>query len=238
MGALMKSNRRAGGLAWARRSAWTIGYLLAAAVLCCGATLGGAALTDLAGRHPGWATGVLVLCAATPPLVALIRRRLAWRAMRRRAEQAGWVTVHPKGRPWPWDDLRLRGTIEVGRAWSFRQAGFPVVAGEISWTGNALSGAVDVRDGRGLFVVVDLPVPMPSMAMRHGADPVGDSPLLDRPELRSAFRAGRIPPWTVRDRILFTFEPRTAPLRPAVIDEAVLDTLRVAGLLGLAGDGR
>ncbi|MEU8665148.1 hypothetical protein [Actinoplanes philippinensis] len=72
--------------------------------------------------------------------------------------------------------------------------------------------------------------------MRNRFDRVGDSPLLDRPDLRRALLTGEIPPWTAPGRTLFTIERRRTWLRPPAIEGAVHRALRVVELLEPAGD--
>ncbi|MEU8665146.1 hypothetical protein [Actinoplanes philippinensis] len=71
------------------------------------------------------------------------------------------------------------------------------------------------------------------MAYHVPFERIGDSPLLDGADLRKAFLTRRIPPWTVRRRMLFTVEPANEGVTPAVVDAAVHRALRVAGLIGL-----
>lgn len=184
--------------------------------------------------YPGQTWGGLLLLIVTPFLIKLVNRTGAVLAMDRHLEESDWEPVDPVGREWPWTDLRLRGTIRVLRAWSFESDGFPITAGEITWTGNALAGAVGPERGKGVFVVVHLPVEVPSMAMRNRFDRVGDSPLLDSSALRLALLNGDIPPWTARGRTLFTIEVPSSWIRPAVVDESVRRALHVVDLLGLA----
>ncbi|MFD1373620.1 hypothetical protein [Actinoplanes sichuanensis] len=186
--------------------------------------------------YPGPTWGGLLLIIAIPFLVRLINRTGAVLAMDRHIEESDWQPIDPVGREWPWTDLRLRGTIRVLRAWSFETSGFPITAGEIKWTGNALAGAVVPERGKGVFVIVHLPTEVPSMAMRNRFDRVGDSPMLDSSALRLALLNDDIPPWTARGRTLFTIEVPKAWIHPSVVDGIVRRALRVVELLGLTPD--
>ncbi|MEU8665147.1 hypothetical protein [Actinoplanes philippinensis] len=118
-------------------------------------------LRGLIDRYPGQTAGGLLLAVAIPFLIMLINRATAVEALSRHAALRGWVAVDPAGREWPWTDLRLRGTIRVLRAWSLASEGLPITAGELKWTGNALAGAVEGMGGKGVFVIVHLPEPLP-----------------------------------------------------------------------------
>jgi hypothetical protein len=149
------------------------------------------------------------------------------------ARRAGWRAIDPERTEWPWAGLRPVGTVTVRNAWSLKVDGFPVTAGTIEWSGDALSGMVDRPDGTGVFAVVHLAEPVPSMAMHVPLVRGGDSPLLELAALRASFLRGTIPPWTARDRTLFTVEPTTGAAEPEAIGRTVTRALRVTALLGL-----
>ncbi|GIE31015.1 hypothetical protein Ait01nite_040600 [Actinoplanes italicus] len=185
--------------------------------------------------------GGLLLALLCPALVLAFLVRPAWSrlAVLRHARRAGWERIRPGSREWPWTDLRQQGSIRVRAAWSFRSGGFPVTAGRISWDGNALADATPERDGSGVFVVLRLPEPIPSAAMRLPGRLVGDVGTADEVALRAAFRRGEIPPWTARGRELFVVTGDTGSVRPKTIDDAVRRTLHIARLLGCRpGDDR
>ncbi|MBU2666479.1 hypothetical protein KOI35_23515 [Actinoplanes bogorensis] len=174
---------------------------------------------------PGLAGAIAVLLGAlVTVLIAPVRRRFG---LGRWARANGWTAVAASSRPWPWDGLALSGRVEPGRAW--KRPG--VTFGEVRWSGGALTGAVAGRDGHGLFVVLNLPEPHPGMAMRLPDIVVGDAPELARPGLREAFRAGEIPPWTLRADELFTVE--AGAVRPATVERAVVRARSVARHLDL-----
>lgn len=201
---------------------------------------GADALSD---TTPGrmWVVWLLLVAACFLSLLA-DRTRPAG-VLARHAESAGWERAdslqrRAGRRKWPWAEPTGSGTIRVRQAWSFTAGGFPVTAGEVRWTGRGFGGATDDTDGRGVFVVVHLPVPVPSMAYHVPFERVGDSPLLDRAELRKAFLTRRIPPWTVREQCLFTVEPAYEGVTPALIGSAVRRALLVAKLLELTAEVR
>ncbi len=182
--------------------------------------------------HPDQFFGVLLLLVAAPVLVMLLKRVRAGYLTGAHATSSGWESIDdPRQHEWPWSGLRLRGTIRVRRAWAFRAGGFPVIAGDVTWTGNALSGAVDPSDGSGVFVIVRLAAEAEPMAMRLPFEMVGDSPLLERASLRTAFLSNRIPAWTARGHELFTIEPVSGPIGPERIEECVQRALLVVELL-------
>ncbi|WP_433795881.1 hypothetical protein [Actinoplanes sp. CA-252034] len=191
---------------------------------------GTGALSD---TTPGrmWAVWLLLVAACFLSLLADRARPDA--VLARHATAAGWERADPGSRTWPWPDPEPDGTIRVRRAWSTTAGGFPVTVGEVRWTGRGFGAATDDAEGRGVVVVIRLASPVPAMAYHVPFERVGDSPVLDDAELRKAFLTRRIPPWTVRDRELFTVEPANEGVTPAVIDAAVQRALRVAALLGL-----
>jgi hypothetical protein len=183
-------------------------------------------------------------CGAIPlvPFVYLfVKRRLDRRALRRFAAGAGWLPVDPERQDWPWTDLlhhddperqNLSGKIRIRSAWQF-QSGFPITVGEITSSGRILEGAVTSGVRPIVFVLIDLPQPAGSMAMRVPYEHLGFD-IRDRAAgLNIAFLHGEIPPWTVRGHELFTFQRPRSGLRPNGIREAVRTTLRVAELLGI-----
>jgi hypothetical protein len=164
------------------------------------------------------------------------RNRGAWRRLTTWVSAGGWIPV-PADRKWPWASLlRMPGTVVVDRAWTATVDGFPVTAGTLLWDDNALDGAVVGWAGCGIFVVVRLPAPTEPMAMRRPHRTVGDSHRLDRPALHDAFENGEIPPWTARDRDLFTFQAIAGRLHPEHLDDLVRRTLLVVRLLDLGPD--
>lgn len=208
----------------------TVGFAVAGFLV-----LGAACLTVALGQGLEWLVreqfGLFLLLAATPFLIMLVNRERAARELVRHAERGHWDTVDPKSREWPWDGLRLRGTIRVARAWAFTMDGIRVVAGDVRWTGNAFAGATDRSAGRGVFVVLRLPDELPPMAMRLPFQVVGDSPLLQRPALRLAFLGERIPPWTARGHELFTIEPAGGWVTAGRIEECARRALLIVDLL-------
>ncbi|GIM92234.1 hypothetical protein [Paractinoplanes toevensis] len=178
----------------------------------------------------------MIVAFLTPPAVILINRERARRRMRNWAATGEWTPVAPDARTWPWQDLLRQGRVRVRRAWTREVDGFPVVAGELHWTGNALAGAVTGDKGRGVFVVVRLPLTVPSMALRPPSGFVGDSFRLDRPELRAAYVAGELPAWTARGDELFTVEQRHGWVWPETTEAAIRRALRTVTLLDLGPD--
>jgi hypothetical protein len=224
---------------WTRQfGRWALAVAAAVAWLgaVCGLVLifatGAVALSD---TSPGrmWAVWLLLLAACFLGLLA--DRSRAANVLARHAAAAGWERADPSIREWPWPGPQAGGAVRVRQSWAFTAGGFPVVAGEIRWTGGVLAGLTDSAEGRGVVVVVELPVPAPSMAYHVPFERVGDSPLLDRAELRRAFLTRRIPPWTVRGQTLLTVEPADESVTPALIDLAVRRALLVAELLDLGG---
>ncbi|MDR6320798.1 hypothetical protein J3R03_004994 [Actinoplanes couchii] len=153
--------------------------------------------------------------------------QVAARETGRRVVVAGWRAVDPGDREWPRTGLRRNGTIRVGKAWAFEAGGFPVIAEEISWTGNALSGATEETDGTGSFVVIRLPVDAPSMAFRLTYRLLGEVPPGIGSAVRRAFAAERIPAWTVTGPHLFTVESHSDWAGPDRLDVCVRRALLV-----------
>ncbi|BEL07044.1 hypothetical protein Q0Z83_052350 [Actinoplanes sichuanensis] len=195
---------------------------------------GTGALSD---TTPGRMWAVWLLLVAACFLTLLADRTRPGGVLARHAESAGWEQADTDRRKWPWAEP-VGGTIRVRQAWSFTAGGFPVTAGEVRWTGRAFGGATDDADGRGVVVVVHLSTPVPSMAYHVPFERIGDSPLLDRVELRKAFLTRRIPPWTIREQCLFTVEPAHEGITPALIGSAVRRARLVASLLDLTTEVR
>lgn len=199
--------------------------------------------------NAGW-SGVLavLLVASRSPCLILLGLAVAafcvragargWslRAMSRWATAMGCSPVDPKAHEWPWRNLQLQGNSQVNSAWSGDIEGLPVTFGEVTWSGGAFSGAVVDRDGRGTFVVVGLPQTQPPMAARFPDTYVGDSPRLEQPTLRHAFRTMEIPPFTVRDAVVFTVEPRVSGFEPGEVYRAIRRALLVVRLLDIGPD--
>lgn len=224
--------RAVAGLAGTGR--WLLGVAGVAVVFCLVGIVV-ALFDEFAEDHPSESTGLCILVVLTVCLFVWLNRAGKAGALRRHAREAGWTEVDPASRAWPWTDLCRRGTVTVSRAWSLESGGFPITAGEIAWSDNALSGAVSGIAGKGVFVILHLASPMPSMALRLPFVRVGDSPLLDDPDMHTEFLRGLIPPWTLRGGELFTFHPATDPLTGEQMSDAVQRTLRIAGLLALSG---
>lgn len=163
-------------------------------------------------------------------------RALSLRAMSRWATAMGCLPVGPAALDWPWQNLQLQGNSQVKYAWSGDIEGLPVTFGEIRWSGGALSGAVLDRDGKGIFVVVGLPQTQPPMAARLPYTFIGDSPRLEQPAVRHAFRTMEVPPFTVRNTELFTVEARDAALEPGAAYRAIRRALLVVQLLDIGPD--
>jgi hypothetical protein len=194
------------------------------------------AFRKLLAAYPLFVVGLFVLVLIVR--VRLVRRRE--RDAQRRIDEwvgaGGWISV-PARSAWPWESLlRMAGTVVVDRAWQSMIDDLPVTAGELHWDANALDGAVVGWAGRGVFVVVHLPVATEPMAMRRPHRTIGTSHRLDRPELHDAYENGDLPPWTARDRSLFTFEAFDGRLDPVALDRLVLRTLRIVDLLDLGPD--
>ncbi|SDT29741.1 hypothetical protein [Actinoplanes derwentensis] len=188
-------------------------------------------------QYPGQRSGGLLLLLVLPLLIYLANRVAAAHSLRRHVTRSGWASADPGGREWPWAAMTAGGTVQIGQTWEFETDGLPVTAGEIRWRGGALHGAVSRPEGKGIFVVLRLPRAAPSMALHMPYEFVGDAPVLTRPALREAYLGQRIPPWTVRDRELFTVTGERRPIRPAMVQDAVRRTLLVAGLLELVPGG-
>ncbi|WP_250007070.1 hypothetical protein [Actinoplanes sp. M2I2] len=199
--------------------------------------------------HASWSAPVAALLFLTrsPCLIALglivvafcaysVFSALTRRAMSRWATAMGCSAVDPTSHEWPWQSLHLRGTSRVVQAWSGDIEGLPVTFGEVTWSDGAFGGAVVDRFGRGTFVVVGLAQTQPPMAARLPYTFIGDSPRLEQPALRHAFRIMEIPPFTVRDTVLFTVEPRQSGFEPGEVYRAVRRALHVVRLLDVGPD--
>lgn len=164
-----------------------------------------------------------------------IRKIRGWHTLRRlRAE--GWQPARAD-QPWPWLTLIERPDhTRVHRAWARIVDGLALTVGEISWDGNALSGSVKGWKGRGVVVVVNLPTPVEPMALRRPHRTIGTSHRLGFPAMHAAYEAGEIPPWTVKDDRLFTFNAMPGQLRADIVQVAVQRTLLVVRLLDLGPD--
>lgn len=201
-------------------------------LICCTGVLMLATVKVLAREYPLAAVGIGGCGFAAHRAIREIRD---WQTRRQlRAEK--WQPI-PADQPWPWLPLLVRPDhATVRRAWTGTVDRLPVTVGEISWDDNALSGAVTSWKGRGVCVVVTLPTPTEPMALRLPDRPIGTSPRLDFPAMRAAYDAGEIPPWTVADDRLFTFNAIPGQLRAGAVQAAVRRTLLVVRLLDLAPD--
>ncbi|GAA4587697.1 hypothetical protein BJY16_008309 [Actinoplanes octamycinicus] len=192
------------------------------------------ALSWIAAFHPAFFLGgSAVVIVATTAGVSLARRRRR-RRMVREVQAAGWDPIDAQGRQWPWDGQLRQGAVTVETVWTREVAGFPVIVGRVRWTGNAFAGLVREREAHGLVVVVRLPQPEPAMALRSMYRFVGDSPRLDRPELRWAALRDELPTWTVVGDELFTVETHQDWITPEATDRSVHRALHVLNLLGIA----
>lgn len=159
------------------------------------------------------------------------RRFEAW------AAAGGWIPV-PVDRSWPWTSLlRDPSTVTVERAWQSMAGTLLTTVGEARWSDNALYGAVTGWAGKAVFVDIQLPVAGEPMGLRRPHRTIGTSPRLDRPALHDAFENGEIPPFTVNDRSLFTFEAfEEQRLTPETLDRLRDRTQRIVRLLDLGPD--
>jgi hypothetical protein len=179
--------------------------------------------------YPGKTLAGLIGAAGLGITVVLILRYRAHRRMVR----PDWTLLDTDERRWPWEGLNPNGEALVKRAWTGECDGFPITAGEVKWSGGAFAGAVVARGGKGIFVVVELPLPTPGMAMRLPYQFIGDSPRLESPALRAAFREGEIPPWTASGNELFTVEEHLRWITPDAMDRTIRRAVRVVRLLDL-----
>jgi len=150
----------------------------------------------------------------------------------------GWTAV-PTNRSWPWTSLlRDPGSVVVKRAWQSIIDDLLITVGEVEWADNALDGAVVGWAGKGVFVEIQLPVGTEPMGIRRPHRTIGASHRLDRPELHDAYENGEIPPFTARDRFLFTFEAvkRDDRMVPELFDRLIERTRRIVRLLDLGPD--
>jgi hypothetical protein len=158
-------------------------------------------------------------------------------ALRRFATANGWEPVDT--RDWPWttrlhegDPSRSTrtGAIRVRTAWRLPSDKYPVIVGEISFTGDILDDVIATKgSGRPFFVLVTLPQNEGSMATRHHFERHGDDSRVHSARMNIPFVRGHIPPWTIRDRELFTFQ-NVRPT-PNGVNEAVRRTLHIVDLL-------
>jgi hypothetical protein len=230
------------------------------AFVCGGGVAVLAALSALGGHLPGVA---LLVVPGTLLVGRTVRRRQRLRrAVRARGElaewagPAGWTAVPVAGdRGWPWTGLQVAPDVAVVlSAYTKRVVVFPVTVGEIRWHNRGLGTTVERAAGSGLFVLVVLPQPVESMAVRCYPDPARrragedefrrrfetrgfDSYRLDSSELRAAHVNGDVPLWTVIGRDLFAFVPLSRPPTPDAVDLAVQRTLRVVRLMEFGPDG-
>jgi hypothetical protein len=173
-----------------------------------------------------------VVAVAGITVTVRLDRRRRHRRMLRQAAEAGWTPIELDGRGWPWDgQLPPQGKARVEGAWTRVVDGYPVTVGRIRWSGNAFIGLVRELESHGIVTVVKLPQSQPPMALRAFYRFVGDSPKLDRPELRWAALRNEIPTWTVVGDELFIVEAHPELITPEVTDRAVRQALHVVGLL-------
>ncbi|GAB2617110.1 hypothetical protein Aab01nite_30250 [Paractinoplanes abujensis] len=163
-------------------------------------------------------------------------RALTLRSLVGWAAAGGWTPIDPGEREWPWSDLHLKGSSRVRFAFTGTVDGLPITFGQVQWKGGAFGNATLNPDGRGLFVVVRLPLQEPPMAVRLPYVFVGDSPRLERPLLRQSFLSGEIPPFTVREHELFTVEPRDSWPDAAAAEQVVRRALLIVELLDVGPD--
>jgi hypothetical protein len=231
---------------------------VAVLVFCLGLACARGILNVLALEWPALTGVVLATGAGYLGYKRWRRHRLTVRARREMAEwraSSGWTEVPPPA-AWPWTSLqRWPDVVTVLNARARTVDGFPVKVGQISWTEDGLGRTVDRYAGSGLFVLVRLPQPVPSMAVRgyrkayrrrsdeedefrRRFETVGfDSYRFDGPAFRAVHVRGDVPLWTVIDRDLFAFVPLDEPLTPGAIDSAVRRTLRVVELMEFGPDG-
>jgi hypothetical protein len=206
-------------------------------VFCCGLALPRVVLLAL---PPRWQAAALL------GLVVFVAGRIGLRGKRDRealgrldawVAAGGWISV-PVNRSWPWNPLlRTPGTVVVKRAWQSIVDGLLITVGELEWSDNALDGAVVGWTGKGAFVEVELPVGTEPMGIRRPHRTIGTSHRLDLPALHDAYENGEIPPFTARDRSLFTFEAiKEDRLAPEFLDRLVGRTQRIVQLLDLGPD--
>jgi hypothetical protein len=234
---------------------------LAVIALVCG---GGVAVLAALAALSGYLPGVAILAVPGTLVVGHVvrARRRVRRAVRARRElaawagPAGWTSIPVAAdRPWPWTGLQVAPDVAVVlSAYTRRVGAFPVTVGEIRWHNRGLGTTVEPAAGSGLFVLVELPQPLPSMAVRcypalsrrrPGEDEFRrrfetrgfDSYRLDDPEFRAAHVNGDVPLWTVIGRDLFAFVPLDRPATPAAVDLAMERTLRVVRLMEFGPDG-
>jgi hypothetical protein len=153
------------------------------------------------------------------------------------AAAGGWISV-PADRSWPWASLlRDPSTVTVKRAWQSMTDDLLITVGEARWSDNALFGAVTGWAGKAVFVEIQLPVASEPMGLHRPHRTIGTSHRLDLPALHDAFENGEIPPFTVNDRSLFTFEAFTDQrLTPETLDSLRDRTQRIVRLLDLGPD--
>jgi hypothetical protein len=222
--------------AWLKDKMTSVFLISLMVLLCCGYALVKTIFQSLLVAYPVATLGTVALAITTGVTVHRKRDRDALGRVDAWIAAGEWLPVVTGGR-WPWESLvRTPGSVVVDRGWQSIVDDLLVTVGELHWDDNALDGAVVGWKGRGVFVVVHLPVPTEPMAFRRPHRPVGDSHRLDRPALHDAFENGEIPPWTARDRDLFTFEAFEGRLTPEALDALVLQTLHIVRLLDLGPD--
>ena len=174
----------------------------------------------VAGDQLGRVGGVLAACVV---LVIVSGGRPYYQATRRRRRilSAERTTVWALANGWTRSDRTTwpgnAGNVTVGTVLISSMAGMQITVGEVTWSKDALGGAVDTPDGSGVFTRVRLPRSYPSTAVQRrrefGRDHrhedrfdvvfrvvlddtyFGDQ--LRKETLRRAHLRGDIPPWSI-----------------------------------------
>jgi hypothetical protein len=142
------------------------------ALMCCGIPVARVAVVTgilAVVRRIGFpvSLGLAVVIAVIVLMVRQVRASRQRRMLDRWGASAGWSPV-PDRTAWPWTAGMPRpGKVDVRLAYEGLAGPFPMVVGEITWTGGALEFDADRLDGRGVFWVIRPSEPWPVAAVQR-----------------------------------------------------------------------
>jgi hypothetical protein len=231
------------------------------ALMCCGIPVARVAVVTgilAVVRRIGFpvSLGLAVVIAVIVLMVRQVRASRQRRMLDRWGASARWSPV-PDRTAWPWTAGMPRpGKVDVRLAYKGFAGPFPMVVGEITWTGGALEFDADRLDGRGVFWVIrpSEPWPVAAVQRRHNkssprAEPddflrlfrcvVADQSVAGRlealadPAVRAAHIDGTVPAWTSTGDEVYAVITTRRRLSPALIAELTAQAPALARLLDL-----
>lgn len=253
---LVRSHRRAPG-----KLSSTLLSLLVLGSMCCGLAgiqlvlrLGIRELVHRIGYLP--ACGMIMLIFVLVVVGVRLRVLAARRALASWCRQNAWSPV--VGRTiWPWTAQQVSSdAVAVQSAVGATAGGYPVVVGEVSWARDGLGGSVKRSNGRGIFAVVRLPRPYPSVSVQRRRvvprrraeedeftrqfrivlDDLSFADQLTSRALHEAHVTERVPPWAIVGEELYAVITTRRLLRPALVAALTEEMLFLVRLLGIQSE--